>query len=335
MRRALITGGAGFIGSHLAQELLQRGEHVHVLDDSSSGDLSNIGHLISRPDLFLHRGSVRDEVLLAEIIGQCDTVYHLASSVGVKRVMKHSIDTIQNNVHGIECVLRQALLKNQRVVFASTSELYGNSSQEPLREDQPVNLGPPTQSRWSYAYSKALGESLALSYWRERHLPVVVIRLFNTVGPRQTGQYGMVIPTFVAQALRGEPITVYGDGLQSRTFGFVKDVVRGFADLASSDTAPGEIFNIGGTEETTIADLARAVKEVTGSPSDIVYIPYERAYGPGFADIRRRVPDLTKVSKSIGYRSSCGLRAILETVIRHERDRIAAAQSSSAASAVL
>src|SRR6266853_4749111 len=305
--RSLITGGAGFVGSHLAQELLRRDEEVYILDDLSTGSIENIEHL--KPNTHFHYtlDSVHNEPVLAEMIDRCDVVYHLAAAVGVKLIVESPVRTIETNVHGTEVVLKHANKKKKKVLITSTSEVYGKSADVPFHEDQDLVMGPTTKGRWSYACSKALDEFLAIAYWHEKKLPVVIVRLFNTVGPRQTGRYGMVIPSFVQQALTGEPITVYGDGNQSRAFGYVGDVVKALADLAQHPAAIGEVFNIGNTEEITMNDLADLVKKITGSNSEIVHIPYDRAYEQGFEDMPRRVPDVSKIRQLIGYRPTVDL----------------------------
>jgi len=320
-RRSLITGGGGFIGSHMAEELLNRGGEVYVIDDLSTGSMENIDHLLKHPRFHYLIDTIANESRLAEWIDRCDTVYHLAAAVGVRLVVESPVRTIETNVHGTELVLRHADKKKKRVLLTSTSEVYGKANSVPFREDQDLVLGPTFNARWSYACSKALDEFLALAYWRERRLPVVIARLFNTVGPRQTGRYGMVVPTFVRQSLRGEPITIYGDGRQSRCFTFVGDVVNALIQLAEADGVEGEIFNVGSSEEITIDELAQLVKEVSGSSSDIVHIPYEKAYQQGFEDMRRRVPDLAKIHSWIGYAPTVDIRGVLERVLTYERQR--------------
>jgi UDP-glucose 4-epimerase len=313
--RSLITGGAGFVGSHLAEKLLQNGDDVYVLDDLSTGSIDNIEHLKGNPRLRYIIDSVHNERVVAELVDRCDVIYHLAAAVGVKLIIESPVNTIETNVHGTEVVLKHASKKKKKVLITSTSEVYGKSNSVPFREDQDMVLGPTTKGRWSYACSKALDEFLAIAYWHEQALPVVVVRLFNTVGPRQTGRYGMVIPNFVQQALTGNPITVYGDGQQSRAFGYVGDVVRALADLMLHPSAVGEVFNIGNTQEVTINALAELVKAMTGSDSEIVHIPYDRAYEQGFEDMPRRVPDISKIQRLIGYQPTVGLEGILKRVI--------------------
>jgi UDP-glucose 4-epimerase len=313
--RVLITGGAGFIGSHLADALLERGDEVFILDDLSTGSIDNIGHLRSKPRFHYTIESVHHGPTVAELVDQCDVVFHLAAAVGVRLIVESPVRTIETNVHGTEVVLAKANKKKKKVLVASTSEVYGLSDQVPFREDGNLVLGPTSKGRWSYACSKAIDEFLALAYWRERKLPTVIARLFNTVGPRQTGQYGMVVPTFVKQALTGRPITIYGDGSQSRCFTAVTDVAGALVKLMDHPGAVGEVFNIGSSEEVTIRTLAERVRALTGSQSEIVCVPYEQAYGEGFEDMPRRVPDISKIGSLIGYRPTRSLDQILESVI--------------------
>jgi UDP-glucose 4-epimerase len=320
MSRSLITGGAGFVGSHLAEELLRRGEEVFVIDDLSTGRIDNIESLKPNPKFHYAIDSVHNEPVLAELIDRCDVVYHLAAAVGVKLIVESPVNTIETNVHGTEVVLKLANKKKKKVLITSTSEVYGKSTSVPFREDQDLVLGPTTKGRWSYACSKAIDEFLAIAYWHEKRLPVVIVRLFNTVGPRQTGRYGMVIPNFVQQALNGEPITVFGDGTQSRAFGYVGDVVRALADLARHPQAVGEVFNIGNTNEITMNALAELIKQMTGSKSEITHIPYDQAYEQGFEDMPRRVPDISKIQRLISYQPTVDLEQILERVIAAFRD---------------
>jgi UDP-glucose 4-epimerase len=317
--RALLTGGAGFVGSHLAEALLTAGHEVSVIDDLSTGAMDNIAHLKDHPGFDYVIDTVMNEPRVAELVDRADVVFHLAAAVGVKLIVEAPVRTIETNVHGTEIVLKHAAKKGRLVVIFSTSEVYGKSVDLPFREDADLVMGPTFKHRWAYACSKAIDEFLALAYHRERKLPVVVVRLFNTVGPRQTGRYGMVIPNFVRQALADEPMTVHGDGTQSRSFTDVSDVVRGLVALATEPRAVGEVFNIGNTEEISILDLARRVKAMTHSRSEIVLIPYDQAYEAGFEDMPRRVPDLRKILSVVGYRPSFGLDAILERVIEHAR----------------
>jgi UDP-glucose 4-epimerase len=314
--KALITGGAGFLGSHLAEALLARGDTVYLLDNLSTGSIDNIEHLKGRPGFQYTIDSVMNEPVAAELIDRADVVFHLAAAVGVRLIVESPVNTIETNVHGTEMVLKLANKKKKRVLIASTSEVYGKGNAVPFREDSDLVLGPTTKGRWSYACSKAIDEFLALAYAKEKRLPVVIVRLFNTVGPRQTGRYGMVIPNFVKQALLGHPITVFGDGRQSRCFTYVSDVVGALVRLAEHDGAVGQVFNVGNDhEEITILDLARRVKERAGSRSEIQLLPYDQAYEEGFEDMPRRLPDLTKVRALLGYEPQVHLDEILERVI--------------------
>lgn len=317
--RVLITGGAGFIGSHLSDAYLARGDEVFVLDDLSTGSIDNIAHLKEHPRFHYTIETVHHRAAVAELVDQCDVIFHLAAAVGVKLIVESPVRTIETNVHGTEVVLSQANKKKKPVLIASTSEVYGLSNQVPFREDGNLVMGATTKGRWSYACSKAIDEFLALAYWREKKLPTVVVRLFNTVGPRQTGQYGMVIPTFVKQALTGRPITVYGDGTQSRCFAYVGDVVRALSALMDHSGAVGQVFNIGSNEEVSIRSLAERVKALTGSRSEIVYVPYADAYEEGFEDMPRRVPDISKINALVGFRPSLALDDILHSVIAYFR----------------
>jgi UDP-glucose 4-epimerase len=317
--RYLITGGAGFIGSHLSEELLRRGAQVRVLDDLSTGSIENIRHLKPHPGFEYTIDSASRAGIVAELVDDADVVFHLAAAVGVELIVESPVRTIETNVHCTEVVLAQANKNKKPVFLASTSEVYGKSAALPFREDGDLLLGPTTTGRWSYACSKAIDEYLGLAYWKERRLPVVVGRLFNTVGPRQTGRYGMVVPTFVRQALAGEPITVHGDGQQCRCFCHVRDVVRALADLMTGDRAVGEVLNIGSTEETTMLGLAERVRQACRSDSEIRTIPYEDAYEAGFEDMRRRVPDTSKIADLLGWRPTYTLDAILEDVIESLR----------------
>ncbi|MBI2466502.1 MAG: GDP-mannose 4,6-dehydratase [Candidatus Rokubacteria bacterium] len=318
--KALLTGGAGFIGSHLTEALLAAGQDVVVLDDLSTGRLENLQGVQGHPRFTLAVGSVKDEALVQKLTADADVVYHLAAAVGVRLILERPVETIETNIVGTEMVLRAAAHRLTRVVLASTSEVYGKNDRVPLSEDDDRILGPTTKSRWSYAGSKAIDEFLGLAYHRERGLPVVILRFFNTVGPRQTGRYGMVVPRFVRQALDGQPITVYGDGRQSRCFTDVEDAVRATIALSLSPEAPGHVFNVGAAEEVTIAQLAERVKALTGSPSSIVHVPYDEAYQPGFEDLRRRVPDLHKIERAIGYRPRVSLDETLRRVIAFLRE---------------
>jgi UDP-glucose 4-epimerase len=317
--RALLTGGAGFVGSHLAETLLDRGHAVSIIDDLSTGAIENIAHLKGRPGFAYTIASVMNESLMAELIDQVDVVFHLAAAVGVKLIVEAPVRTIETNVHGTEIVLKHASKKGKLAVIFSTSEVYGKSGAVPFREDSDLVMGPTFKHRWAYACSKAIDEFLALAYHRERKQPVIVVRLFNTVGPRQTGRYGMVIPTFVQQALAGEPITVYGDGTQTRSFTYVGDVVEGLMRLVVEPAAVGQVFNIGNTEEVSIRALAERIRDMVGSRSPIVLVPYDQAYDAGFEDMPRRVPSLEKIHALVGYAPTVNLDEILSRVVAHMR----------------
>jgi UDP-glucose 4-epimerase len=317
--RVLITGGAGFVGSHLSEALLERGDEVFILDNLSTGSINNVVHLKENPRFHYTIDTVTNEPVLAELIDRCDIVVHLAAAVGVKLIVEQPVHTIETNVHGTEVVLKHANKKKKLVLIASTSEVYGKSTDVPFREDADLVLGPTTKHRWAYACSKMIDEFLALAYWKERKLPVIVVRLFNTVGPRQTGQYGMVIPNFVRQALAGQPITVFGDGSQSRSFTYVGDVVKAMVALIDEPRAIGQVFNIGNGKEITIGALAAKVKKMTSSDSEIVTIPYEKAYEAGFEDMPRRVPDITRIKALVGYEPTVELEETLTRVIEYFR----------------
>ena len=317
--RVLITGGAGFIGSHLAERFINDGHTVQVLDNLSTGSIENISHLKDRQGFTCNINSVADEPLLAEMIDRADVVFHLAAAVGVKLIVEQPVHTIETNVHETEVVLKHAS-KNKKLVFiASTSEVYGKSTDVPFHEDSDVVLGPTIKHRWAYACSKLIDEFLALAYWKEKKLPVIITRLFNTVGPRQTGQYGMVLPTFVKQALSNQPISVFGDGSQSRSFTYVADVVEALVKLVGEPQAVGQVFNIGSTQEVTIAQLAERVRKLAGSNSPIHYIPYDQAYEVGFEDMPRRVADITKIRKLVGFEPQANLDEIINKVVDHFR----------------
>ena len=318
--KALITGGAGFIGSHLAERLLELGHDVLVLDNLSTGSIENIAHLKTARHFSYVIDSVTSESLLAEMVDSSDVVFHLAAAVGVKLIVEQPVHTIETNVHGTEVVLKHANKKKKLVFIASTSEVYGKSADVPFRENADVVLGPSAKHRWAYACSKLIDEFLALAYWKEKKLPVVIVRLFNTVGPRQTGRYGMVLPTFVRQALSGHPITVFGDGTQSRSFTYVSDVVDALIALASEPRAVGEVFNIGNMGEISIGALAERVKAMACSDSPIQLIPYDQAYEAGFEDMPRRVPDTSKLRALIGYEPRIELDEIIRRVIDHVRE---------------
>jgi UDP-glucose 4-epimerase len=317
--RYLLTGGAGFIGSHLAEHLLHNGDEVFVIDDLSTGSIRNIEHLKSHPGFHYVIDTINNVPLTAELVDQVDRVFHLAAAVGVKLIVESPVRTIETNIRGTEILLNLTNKKKKPIMVFSTSEVYGKSEQVPFREEGDLVLGSTSRGRWSYACSKAIDEFLALAYWKEKRLPTTVVRLFNTVGPRQTGQYGMVIPTFVRQALTGQPITVYGSGQQSRCFCHVRDVVPALHKLMQHDQAIGRVFNIGSDQEVSILGLAERVRTLTGSDSPIVLIPYEQAYEAGFEDMPRRVPDLSRIHEAVGFVPTQSLDDILNAVIAHER----------------
>ena len=314
----LITGGAGFIGSHLADELLEQGDSVMVIDDLSTGAVENIRHLKQQPQFRYVIDSVMNRAVMAELVDEADLIFHLAAAVGVRLIVESPVRTIETNIKGTETVLELAVKKRKPVVIFSTSEVYGKSNGPSFAEQGDLVLGPTSKGRWSYAASKIVDEFLALAYYKEKKLPVVVIRLFNTVGPRQTGRYGMVVPRFVQQALAGEPITVYGDGSQTRTFTHVKDAVWAILKLAEHPKAVAEVFNVGGEEEIAIGDLAHLVKELLGSGSPVVYVPYEQAYEEGFEDVARRVPDISKIQSLIGYEPRYAIKDVVLDVAAYQ-----------------
>lgn len=321
--KVLITGGAGFIGSHLAEQHLKRGDDVYIIDDLSTGSVENIEHIKDLPNFHYYLDTVTNYRLTAELVDLCDVIYHLAAAVGVKLIVESPVRTIETNIRGTEVVLEIAAKKRKRVLVASTSEVYGKREQVPFREDDDLVMGATNKGRWSYACSKAIDEFLAIAYWKEKRVPTVIVRLFNTVGPRQTGQYGMVIPNFVRQALKEEPITVYGDGSQSRCFTHVNDVVGALMKLIEHPDAVGEVYNIGSQQEVTILQLAERVKELTGSTSEIAFLPYAQAYEEGFEDMFRRVPDVTKINRIIGYQPTYTLDEILMSVVDYHRFKMA------------
>jgi len=312
--KALITGGAGFIGSHLAEYLLARGDEVAVIDDLSSGSLDNVRHLTSNPRFHLAVDTITDEVVMDRLASVSDIIYHLAAAVGVEMIVRSPVHTIETNIMGTAAVFRVANRYRRKVVLTSTSEIYGKSTRVPFAEEDDRLLGPTTRSRWSYSTSKAVDEFLALAYARERALPVVIVRLFNTIGPRQTGRYGMVVPRFVRQALAGQPITVYGDGSQTRCFADVRDIVRGIIALADCPLAEGLVVNLGSRREISILDLARLVVRLTGSRSEISFIPYDQAYEAGFEDMARRVPDVTRAADLVGWSPDISLEDTIRAV---------------------
>ena len=336
MARVLVTGGAGFIGSHLTERLIERGDAVTVLDDLSTGRRENLEALDGRPGFAFVDGSVLDEELVQRLASQADLVFHLAAAVGVDWVLRHPLRSLETNIRGTENVLRACAPGRRRLLIASTSEVYGKNDRDALSEDDDRVLGSARLSRWSYAAAKSIDEAFALAYWYERQLPVVVVRLFNTVGPRQTGVYGMVVPRLVGQALRNEPLTVYGDGQQTRCFTNVRDVVRALLALVATPSAAGEIFNIGQPSEIGILDLARRIVEVTGSASEIKLVPYEaaEAYGElatGYEDMRRRIPDARKLYRYTGFRPSTPLDETLREVVEYARSAVSGQQSAGGA----
>jgi UDP-glucose 4-epimerase len=316
----LITGGAGFIGSHLCEELLSKGEEVFILDNLSTGSIDNIKHLKDRNGFNMVIDSVLNKPVLEELISKVDRVFHLAAAVGVKLIMERPVDTIETNVLGTENVLNVANKYHKKVLVASTSEVYGKHKDHTLNELSNMVLGPTKKRRWAYACTKALDEFLSFAYYEEKKLPVVVVRFFNTIGPRQTGQYGMVVPKFIKSALLNNPITVFGDGTQSRSFTYVKDAVRAVMMLMDRSEAEGDVFNIGDGREITILELAKKVKKMTNSSSEITFVSYSDAYGKGFEDMERRVPDISKIRKFIGYEPSINLDQALEIIIQHMKN---------------
>jgi UDP-glucose 4-epimerase len=335
MTRALITGGAGFIGSHLAETLLQRGWTVEVLDDLSTGSIQNVMHLKTHPGFSYVLDSVMNRSLMLELIDRADVVFHLAAAVGVRLIVEEPVRTIETNIKATELILELCVRKYKPVLLASTSEVYGKLDKPKFSEEDDVVLGPTSRVRWCYAASKIIDEFLAKAYFKEKGLPTVIVRLFNTIGPRQTGQYGMVAPRFVKQALSGEPITVYGDGKQRRSFTWVGDVVNAMIKLIQHPKAYGEVFNIGHTDEISIYELAELVKGMTESASEIVFIPYEQAYESGFEDMARRLPDLTKIQRTISYRPTLDLPRMLEWIIAYYRTELAQPTAAEREPAVL
>ena len=332
--RYLITGGAGFIGSHLAERLLARGDEVFLFDNLSTGSMENIRHMKSSERMHYFLDSIDNRQLLAELVDESDAVFHLAAAVGVRLIVESPVRTIETNVNGTQHVLEAAYKKRKRVFIASTSEVYGKSTQVPFHEEADLVLGPTSKGRWSYAASKALDEFLALSYWKEKKQPVIVARFFNTVGPRQTGRYGMVLPNFVSQALKGSPITIFGSGKQSRCFCDVRDCVEAMLRLMENDNAVGEVVNVGTDREITVEGLAQIVKERTGSASPVTYIPYDQAYEPGFEDMMRRVPCLDKLERLTGFRPATSLEEIVDRVAKYfeqRQDLVGTAQGSESA----
>lgn len=312
---SLITGGAGFVGSHLAEHLLKRGDRVFLIDDLSTGTVENILHLKDNPNFHYTIDTIMNVPATAELVDRCDIVFHLAAAVGVRLIVESPVRTIETNIKGTEIILDLASKKRKKVLIASTSEVYGKSAKIPFSENDDLVMGPTHKGRWSYACSKAIDEFLGLAYWREKSLPVIVTRLFNTVGPRQTGRYGMVLPTFVRQAITNNPITVFGDGMQSRCFTYVEDVVNAIVKLSEIPQAVGCVFNIGSDKEITILDLAKQVKALAKSESEIQFIPYDKAYQEGFEDMPRRVPDITRIRELIGYQPTKNIEDIIRTTL--------------------
>jgi UDP-glucose 4-epimerase len=326
--KVFITGGAGFIGSHLSERYLERGDEVYVLDDLSTGSIENIQHIKDHERYHLYIASVTNYQRVAEMIDLCDVVYHLAAAVGVRLIVESPVKTIETNIRGTEIVLELAAKKRKRVLVASTSEVYGKRENIPFHEDDDLVMGATNKGRWSYACSKAIDEFMAIAYWKEKRVPTVVVRLFNTVGPRQTGRYGMVIPNFVTQALQDKEITVYGDGSQSRCFTHVSDVVGALMKIVEHPEAVGEVYNIGSTHEVTILQLAEKIKELTGSKSNISFVPYEQAYEEGFEDMMRRVPDIGKINRLVGYEPKISLDETLKSVIDYQKLKLQERDSS-------
>ena len=317
--RALITGGAGFIGSHLADRLLDRGDKVVLLDDLSTGRLANIEHLNGRADSEFVLGSILNADLVDHVVSRVDSVFHLAAAVGVNLIVEEPLESLMTNIRGTETVIEKAHKYDKRILVMSTSEIYGKNTSDSLSEDDDRVLGSPLKSRWSYSEAKAIDEILAYTYWREKGLETVIIRLFNTVGPRQTGNYGMVVPRFVGQALRNQPVTIFGDGTQTRCFCHVSDVVGGLISLSEHPDAFGKVFNLGGSEEISIGDLAKRIIELVGSGSELEFIPYGDAYEEGFEDMARRVPNTTRANRLVGFEPSVGLDDIIRSVIADQR----------------
>ena len=322
MQKALITGGAGFVGSHLATTLLEKEWSVEIVDDLSTGSLDNVAHLEDHPKFNSIVDTVMNHSLMEELVDQADVVFHLAAAVGVRLIVEQPVRTIETNIKATEVILELAAKDRKQILLASTSEVYGKLDRPPFNEENDLVLGATSRVRWCYAASKIIDEFLAQAYHREKGLPIVVVRLFNSIGPRQTGQYGMVVPRFVRQALLGEPITVYGDGTQQRSFTWVGDVASAMVDLVSHPGAHGRIFNIGHDKEISIHGLALLIKKMTNSESEIKLVPYEEAYEAGFEDMQRRLPDLTRIRQLIGYQPTLNLPEILELTIQHERGKV-------------
>ncbi|HJR58962.1 MAG TPA: NAD-dependent epimerase/dehydratase family protein [Vicinamibacterales bacterium] len=325
--RVLITGGAGFIGSHLSDRLLEAGHRVTAVDDLSTGRLANIAHLEGAPGFQFVHESIMHEAVMDRLVSDCDVIYHLASAVGVELIVSRPVEVIERCILGTEIVLRTAHRYKKKVLITSTSEIYGKNGRVPFAEEDDRLLGPTTKSRWSYSCAKAIDEFLALAYQKEKQLPIVIVRLFNTVGPRQSGQYGMVVPRFVQQALAGRPLTVYGDGSQRRCFGYVGDIVGALVALMGHPAAVGQIFNIGNTEEVSILELARRVIRLTGSTSTVELVPYDVAYEAGFEDMARRIPDLTRIQTLIGYQPTVSLDETILRIASHFQESMSAEEA--------
>jgi len=319
--KALITGGAGFIGSHLADELIKKGDEVVVLDDLSTGRFENIAHLDGKKDFHFVEGTILNEALVDKLVEKVDVVYHLAAAVGVDLIVKKPLESLTTNIKGSEIVLEMVHRYHKKVLITSTSEIYGKNANGPLKEDDDRILGSPLKSRWGYSTAKAVDEMLAYEYWRQKQVPVVIVRLFNTVGPRQTGAYGMVVPRFVRQALKNEDVTIYGTGKQSRCFLHVRDVVDTLVKLMNKEEAVGKVFNIGSQEEITIEALAGKIIDITKSRSKVTYIPYNKAYEEGFEDMERRVPDTQRVKEAVGFKPTVNLDGIIKSVVEYYRQR--------------
>jgi len=319
-KKILISGGAGFIGSHLAEKLLKDNKEVFVVDNLSTGRLENIEHLKSNENFHFIEGSVLDEVLMKELIGKVEQVYHLAAAVGVKKILEEPLDCLLTNIKGTEIVLKEAEKRKVKVLIASSSEVYGKGDKVPFKEEDDRIYGSVYNNRWIYAFSKGVDEFLGLAYYKEKNVPVIIVRFFNVIGPRQIGRYGMVVPTFIKQAFKGEPITVYGDGNQTRSFADVDDIVKAIIKLMNTKQAEGQVINLGADREISINNLAKKVKELTNSSSKITHIPYNQAYPDGFEDLRRRVPDISNARRMIGYEPKFSLEETIKKIIKYQQE---------------